>query len=88
MAATRDEIMSWLSCARKKNKGFLIVVCDTFEYDDYPVYCIDEKECLEKYNEYNGKDMQRIMEVYDLSIPIEIQIDENRAFHLPKEKNT
>jgi hypothetical protein len=41
----------------------MIVVCDTFNYDDYPVFTTTDSACLERYK--NPGEMQRVMEVYD-----------------------
>lgn len=79
---TQNDIRRWLNEAKNKNAKYLIVVCDTFDYDDYPVYCMTDDECLEKYA--NPGDMQRVMEVYDLNIDIEKQLKQSRCFNLPK----
>jgi len=80
---SREDIKRWLETAKKQKAAFMIVACDTYDFDDYPIYCADSKECLKKYEEHNGKNMQEIMEVYDLSLPIKDQLNENRAKHLP-----
>ena len=67
MAATASDIEGWFASARKQQSSHMIVVCDTYDHDDYPVYCENETECWRKYDEHNGKNMQRIMEVYDIS---------------------
>jgi hypothetical protein len=80
--ATQNDIRRWLIDAKNKNIKYLIVVCDTFDHVDYPVNCMTDEECLEKYS--NPGDMQRIMEVYDLNMDIESQLNQNRVFNLPK----
>jgi hypothetical protein len=47
----------------------MIVVCDTFDHDDYPVYTNAGDEFWKKHDAVNGQNMQRIMEVYDLNKP-------------------
>jgi hypothetical protein len=83
MAATFEDIKRWLDEAKAEGAKYLIVACDTYDHEDYPVSCADAKECWEKYNEYNGKNMQSIMEVYDLSLPLDEQLNERRANHMP-----
>lgn len=83
MATTREDIKRWLAQAKEKGAKYMIVACDTYDYEDYSVYCKDAKECNEKYAEYNGKNMQTIMEVYDLSLPLDAQLNEHRAWHMP-----
>lgn len=62
MAATRNDVDRWIQTARKQGKKYIISVCDTFDHDDYPVYCRDRKEVLEKYPDYT-RNMQRINEI-------------------------
>lgn len=82
MAATQNDIRRWLNEAKNKNAKYLIVVCDTYDHDDYPIQCMTDEECWIKYN--NPGDMQRIMEVYDLNMDIENQLNQNIVFNLPK----
>jgi len=82
MATTQEDIRRWLASAKKEKAKFMIVVCDTFDYEDYPVNCMTAEECLDKYN--NPGSMQRVMEVYDLSKDLEKQLNEGRSFNLPK----
>jgi len=63
MAATRDDVNRWIQYAKENNYKIIISVCDTWDYDDYPVYCKNEQEYLEKYPKYNGTNMQSINEV-------------------------
>ena len=59
----------------------MIVVCDTFSYDDYPVYVEPTEDVRKKAAKFNGPNMQRVMEVYSLSMDMETQMLETRAFH-------
>ena len=78
MATTQDDIRFWLGNA-KKNHTHMIVVVDTFDYDDYPVYVSDTEDVQEVYDKYNGKNMQSVMEIYNLKMDIEKQLNEHRA---------
>jgi hypothetical protein len=82
MSTTKYDIRTWLNRAKEKDAEFLIVVCDTYDWSDYPVY-VTAEQFAERYNELNGKNMQEIMEVYDLSLDWEMQLNERRAFHYP-----
>jgi hypothetical protein len=65
----------------------VIVVCDTFKYDDYPVFVMPDQDVREVEAEYKDKNtgadinMQRVMEVYSLRMDIEEQLEETRAFN-------
>ena len=72
----------WFDKGITQKQDFMIVVCDTYDWTDYPVFCTTE-EFDEKHAEFDGKNMQKIMEVYDLSVDKESQINEFRAFHYP-----
>ena len=63
MAASREDVDRWIDTAKKQNKKFIISVCDSWDYTDYPVYCKDEEELNKKKPNYDGINMQRINEV-------------------------
>ena len=81
MASTKDDIRRWFKAGIEQNATHMIVVCDTFDHEDYPVYIQPDRDFQKQYNQYNNKDMQRIMEVYNLAIDMEQQIAEPRAHH-------
>lgn len=66
MAATAEDVNRWKQKAIIKGSRYLVSVCDTFDYDDYPVYCKDEEELEEAKAKYDGSNMQRINEVIDM----------------------
>jgi len=57
---------AWLKNADRKNDDYLMIVCDTFEYEDYPVYCKASElfNNISKYNNYN--EMSKIMDIIEL----------------------
>jgi hypothetical protein len=60
----------------------MIVACDTFDYEDFPVNVMPGEDPKKKAAEYdNPNKMLRLMEVYSLSRDIEEQLRERRAFH-------
>ncbi|KKQ35825.1 MAG: hypothetical protein US50_C0004G0014 [Candidatus Nomurabacteria bacterium GW2011_GWB1_37_5] len=78
---TKEDIRRWFLRGLEKKATHLIVVCDTFDYDDYPVYVEKGKDVHEVESEYNGKSMQKVMEVYNLNMDMERQLNQNRAFN-------
>lgn len=78
---TRQEISVWFDRGLAQKATHMIVVCDTFDWDDYPVYVRADKDVREVAKEYDGKNMQKIMEVYDLRLDKAMQLAEHRAFH-------
>lgn len=62
MAANRREVDDWIEYAKNEGYKYIISVCDTFDYDDYPVYCKNKKDVQEKYPSYTIN-MQRVNEI-------------------------
>jgi len=81
MAVSVENIREWLEEGMKSNATHMIVVCDTFDWEDYPVYVYKDENVREEYFKHNGVDMQKVMEVYSFNHDIEKQIAEFRAFH-------
>ncbi len=79
---TQDDIRQWLLRGKEEGATHVIVVCDTFDYDDYPVMVSPKQSVHEVMEEYNGKNMQKIMEVYNLSMDLEKQLNEGRSYNL------
>ncbi len=81
MAVTREEIARWFDEGKTKSATHMIIVCDTFDYEDFPVYVLPNEDARKKAEEEKAKPMQKVMEVYSLSLPMESQLEERRAFH-------
>ncbi len=79
---TRDTILSWLRKAQVGGHSHVIVVCDEFDHEDFPVFCKDREEALKQRAHYDNLKMHRIMEIYDLSLSLDSQMAEHRAMHL------
>ena len=61
-----EEYNRWIRTAKEKGVKYIISVCDTFDYDDYPVYCKDDAELLEKQSRYDNVNMQKINEIIEV----------------------
>lgn len=77
-AATRDEISNWFDRGVSQGHNYMIVMCDTFDWEDYPIFCETKLElgCIVK----NPGSMERVMETYDLNQPKEPQMLSCRNF--------
>lgn len=80
---TKSMISAWFDEGVRDERTHMIVVCDTFDHEDYPVYASSDADCLDKHDQHNGRNMQRVMEVYDLRMDKQRQLAEFRANHLP-----
>ena len=63
MAATKKDVDRWIQTAKEKGAKYIISVCDTFDYDDYPVYVMPDENLEERKRNFDGVNMQHINEV-------------------------
>lgn len=82
MAASLQDIKEWLGMAQELGAHHMIVACDTFDHEDYPVFIAGDKSVTEKVNELRTAEFTRVMEVYNLSKPIEPQLREQVAWNI------
>ena len=73
MAARRADVDRWIQTAIERKLEFIISVCDTFDWDDYPVYCKDKNDLILNIDRYDGVDMQRINEIIQIKDSIAIE---------------
>lgn len=78
---TKEEFSKWFDDGVAQGAKYMLIICDTFDHEDYPAYASQASECM-ALNNYPGE-MQRVMEVYDLSADKETQLNEHRAMSLP-----
>lgn len=71
---TVEEIREWLHHAKDAGATHMLVVCDTFENEDYPVPVYAWDNVRDVYKAYNGPNMQRVLEVYKLTLDLEEQL--------------
>jgi len=82
MGLTPDQIRQWLEEGIEAGASHVIVVCDTWDYDHYPVLVYDNiDEILEKYTTKKdvigapiSDNMEKPMEVYDLDMDLDEQL--------------
>jgi hypothetical protein len=82
MSTSKEEIRAWLKEGQEEGATHVVVVCDTFSNEDYPVKVKAPEEVQKVVEKYHGPSMQRVMEVYALHLDLEAQLNEFRAFHL------
>lgn len=81
MAASKQDLISWFKRGVGLNATHMIVVCDTYEREDFPVYVSLAQDVHKVAEEYSGKNAQKIMEVYDLTMDMDVQMAQHRAFN-------
>ena len=78
---TKAEIKSWLEEGKAAGATHVIVVCDTFDWEDYPVFVSPHEDPRAVYDRYDDKNMQKVMEVYNTAMDLDAQLAEDRAWH-------
>lgn len=68
MAASYNDLKQWFNEGEKLNATHMIIVCDEFDHEDYPVYVYDNEDAKTIADSYDNKNMSRIMEVYKISL--------------------
>jgi len=66
MTATFNDVEEWKKQGKEMKATHIISVCDTFDYDDYPVFVMPEQSLKEMREKYDGVNMQRINEIIPL----------------------
>jgi len=79
---TPKELSDWFDYGVAEHATHMIIVCDTFDNEDYPVYVKPNEDVRERLKDYDNTNMQRVMEVYSLSRDKSAQLKEERAYHL------
>lgn len=70
MSTSMKRLMQWHQRGIDQKADYMIVACDQFDYEDYPVYVDGSVEdAVAKKKEIDGKSMTKVMEAYDLSKP-------------------
>ncbi|MCI9434960.1 MAG: bifunctional (p)ppGpp synthetase/guanosine-3',5'-bis(diphosphate) 3'-pyrophosphohydrolase [Bacilli bacterium] len=86
---TKEEIRKIVMHGNTGEYSHVIICCDTFDYEDYPVYIKygeDIKTIIANYNDYNK--MSKVMEVYNYNLDLEKQLNETRSYHIEPLKKT
>ena len=83
---TKAEISEWFDDGLHFGSTHMLVVCDTFNHEDYPVHATSADDALRQFSRHDGPNMQRVMEVYDLNADKAEQLAEHRTMRLPIRK--
>lgn len=75
MAASNSDIGFWFDRLKAEGATHMVVVCDTFDYEDYPVPVKPGQSARDVAKQYDGENMQQVMEVYNLSMDRNTQVN-------------
>ena len=75
---SKEEIAGWLKYGEDIGYKYMAVVCDTYDYEDFPSF-YNSKEDLDDFIK-NLDGMNKLMETYNLTADIESQLMKSRTF--------
>lgn len=80
---TPDEIRQWLREVDESAPPIthMIVACDEFEHDDFPIYVHADQDVRTIVDETNAASMTKVHEVYAMHLDFEMQLRERIAWH-------
>lgn len=79
MGTSRKDIKEWFEHGVEQKATHLLIICDTYDWEDYPSYAYSLEQAKKSFN--SPGEMQRIMEVYNLSIDMDKQLNEHRSMN-------
>lgn len=82
MATSKTEIAGMFLRGKAKGYKYMIIVCDNYNFEDYPHYVNTPRELEEELQDYIIDKWVTPMEVYDLSMDMNKQLNEERAWHI------
>lgn len=91
MSTTRGQISKWFEEGKRMGATHMVVVCDTYDYSDFPIYVMPGEDARKKAFEYGDEqyglpvkvnsNMSKVVEVYSMALPIEDQLKPHRVFN-------
>ena len=77
MTTTRQQIEEWAKRGIAGKNKYMVILCDTFDWTDYPHFCSTLADVRQKY--MNPGSMQKVMESYNLQEDLDSQLRSARA---------
>lgn len=68
-----DDLRGWYNDGKKQKATHMIVVCDTFDYEDYPVYVLKGQDAKAAVAKCGSESMHTVMEVYSYNKTFQVQ---------------
>jgi hypothetical protein len=81
MAASKNMIQRWFEEGVKQGASHMIVVTDTWDWEDYPVYVRPPAKPQNVVKKRENQAHQKVTEVYNLKMDMAKQLAEHRAFN-------
>ena len=81
MTALREDIRQWFREGVSAGCTHMIVMCDTFSFENYPVYVFPDKDAREIAKKHSKASLQKMEEVYNLKLDREKQLSSPRVMN-------
>lgn len=81
MSYSKHDIESAVRIGQMKGATHTLIVCDSFDHEDYSVHVMPGEDIHAAIHKYSSN-MQTVMEVYNLTIPLEPQLEARRSFNI------
>ena len=78
-----SQIQGWLEAGLARKARWVLVCHDSFDLADYPTYVAPDDDPRRRMLELSRASGDHVHAVFDLTLPIEEQLREGRAWHLP-----
>lgn len=80
---TKNELKEWFeTIGSPQQHSHMIVVTDTYDYEDYPVYVKLSENVHDVLAKIGNQSMSKITEIYSYSQSILPQLEEHRAWNI------
>ena len=76
------DIRDWLEIGIKDGATHMLVVHDEEGVGDYPIYIMPSSDAQKRIDLLDGKNNQKVLEVYNLSMSIEDQLKQFRVWNI------
>lgn len=73
MSDMSNNMKRWVAEAKEKGATHVLDVCDSFDYEHYPVYVMPNEKVSEVASKYNAKDMQSVYGTYNIEENIKLK---------------
>lgn len=82
MAARYNEIDKWFDDGKEAGAEYMVVVTDTFDYEDHPVYCSSKLDVVRVQMKVDETRYEQVQEIYNLKMDKGTQMAQVRAWNI------
>ena len=75
-----EQIEDWFIGGQEVGAAYMVVACDRFDHEDYPIYASDVEEARKIVKEKVSEELSGVHEVYDLNADKTTQLASNHAW--------